>query len=73
MPNHRSSLVAIALGAAGLLAASLPTPAQAQTPKRGGILNFAVTAEPADYDCHASQTFALIHPVAPHYSLLVRH
>ena len=24
------------------------------------------------YDCHASQTFALLHPVTPQYSLLVR-
>ena len=47
--------------------------AHAQTPKRGGTLNFAVTAEPPNYDCHASQTFALLHPVGPHYSLLVRN
>ncbi len=46
---------------------------QAQTPKRGGNLQFSVTAEPADYDCHASQTFALLHPVSPFYSFLVRY
>jgi peptide/nickel transport system substrate-binding protein len=48
------------------------TSASAQTPKRGGILNFAVVAEPPSYDCHASNTFALVHPIAPHYSLLVK-
>ena len=48
------------------------TAAPAQTPKRGGILNFAVVAETSGYDCHASQTFALLHPVTPQYSLLVR-
>ncbi len=47
--------------------------AGAQTPKHGGILNFAVTAEPPNYDCHASQTFALLHPVSPFYSFLVRY
>src|SRR5258708_10787624 len=47
-------------------------PANAQVPKRGGILNFGVVAEPPNYDCHASNTFALIHPIAPHYSLLVK-
>jgi hypothetical protein len=26
------------------------------------MLNFAVVAETAGYDCHASQTFALLHP-----------
>ena len=44
----------------------------AQTPKTGGILNFAVVASPPSYDCHAETTFALIHPVAPHYSLLLK-
>jgi len=47
--------------------------AGAQTPKRGGVLQFAVTAEPPNYDCHASQTFALLHPVSPFYSFLVRY
>jgi peptide/nickel transport system substrate-binding protein len=47
--------------------------ASAETPKRGGILNFAVVAEPPNYDCHASQTFALLHPVSPMYSYLVKY
>jgi peptide/nickel transport system substrate-binding protein len=46
--------------------------AEAQTPKRGGTLNFSVVAEPPNYDCHGSTTFALIHPIAPHYSTLVK-
>jgi peptide/nickel transport system substrate-binding protein len=56
--------------------ALLVTPAafaKAETPKRGGILNFAVTAEPPNYDCHASQTFALLHPVSPMFSYLVKY
>src|SRR5262247_3781228 len=44
----------------------------AQTPKKGGTLNFSVVAEPPNYDCHGSTTFALIHPIAPHYSTLVK-
>lgn len=56
---------------ASLLALSAPI-ADAQTPKRGGMLNFAVVAEPPNYDCHASTTFALIHPIAPHYSTLLK-
>jgi Bacterial extracellular solute-binding proteins, family 5 Middle/Caspase domain len=46
----------------------VPTP----TRKKGGTLNFGVVAEPPNYDCHSSTTFALIHPIAPHYSLLVK-
>ncbi len=62
------------LGALAALATGLvAVPATAQTPKRGGILNYAVTAEPPNYDCHASQTFALLHPVSPFYSFLVRY
>ncbi len=49
------------------------TTALAETPKHGGILNFAVTAEPPNYDCHASQTYALLHPLSPMYSYLVKY
>jgi peptide/nickel transport system substrate-binding protein len=52
--------------------AAAPSGSEAQTPKRGGILNFAVVAETSGYDCHASQTFALLHPITPQYSLLVK-
>jgi len=69
------------MGKAGALAATLATgavllasltPLAAETPRHGGILKFAVVAETSSYDCHASQTFALLHPLSPHYSLLVK-
>ncbi len=47
-------------------------PAGAQTPQRGGTLTFAVIGEPPNYDCHANFSFAAIHFLAPHYSLLVK-
>src|SRR6476659_5697117 len=56
------------LGALGLVS----TAGASDTPKRGGTLNFAVVAETSSYDCHASQTFALLHPLSPQYSLLVK-
>src|SRR5882724_6147700 len=65
----RMLLGAIATGAAALVLGS--GVAAAQTPKKGGTLNFSVVAEPPNYDCHGSTTFALIHPIAPHYSLLL--
>ncbi len=61
-------------GAAGLAAA----PAGAfrafadLAPKRGGVLTFAVDAEPPNYDCHANVSFATLHPIAPHYSTLLK-
>jgi hypothetical protein len=39
---------------------------------RGGTLIFAVDSEPANYDRHADVSFAFLHPVAPHYSTLLK-
>ena len=63
-----SWITAIGLG----LGASLPDAAAQQAPKRGGTLNFAVSAEPPNFDCHQSQTYAFLHPAAPFFSYLVR-
>src|ERR1700722_3885047 len=41
-------------------------------PKRGGTLEFAVSAEPSDYDCDDNVSFAFLHPIAPHYSTLLK-
>jgi peptide/nickel transport system substrate-binding protein len=54
-----------------LSGACLLMPALAETPKRGGTLHFAVVAEPPSTDCHATGTFAMVHPVAPQYSTLL--
>ena len=62
-------LVVMAAVATALLA---PISAGAQTPKKGGELKFAVSAEPPDYDCHKNTSFAFIHPVRPHYSTLLK-
>ncbi|HLJ19607.1 MAG TPA: ABC transporter substrate-binding protein [Stellaceae bacterium] len=72
----RRFLRAPQLGAAVVLIALLllgAGPAAADgTPRRGGILEFSVEAEPSNYDCHANISFAFIHPVAPHYSMLLK-
>ncbi len=49
------------------------SPASAQTPKRGGNLNFAISAETPHYDCHASDTYATLHFSSPFYSTLLRY
>jgi peptide/nickel transport system substrate-binding protein len=56
------------LGAAALAAAGVMA---AETPRPGGLLKFAVSAEPPNYDCHAQTSFAFIHPVRPHYNTLL--
>jgi len=42
------------------------------SPKHGGTLEFAVTVEPGNYDCHGNISFAFLHPIAPHYSTLLK-
>jgi peptide/nickel transport system substrate-binding protein len=45
---------------------------EAQSPKRGGTLNFAISAETPHYDPHGSDTYATLHFAAPFYSTLLR-
>jgi peptide/nickel transport system substrate-binding protein len=66
----KRSLRALAMGTTLLSLGSGGALGQARN--QGGWLAFAVVAEPPNYDCHASSSFALIHPIAPHYSLLVK-
>jgi len=65
----RAAVVFAAVGVATLghaMAAGEPTP------KQGGTLEFAVIVEPDNYDCHSNTSFAFLHPVAPHYSTLLK-
>jgi peptide/nickel transport system substrate-binding protein len=59
---------------AGLLAvpAAPMSTAVAETPEKGGVLKFVVPDEPPSFDGHRETTFALIHPIAPFYSTLIR-
>lgn len=66
--------LAISLTVAVVLLA-LPAAAQAaekEKPRSGGELVFAVGETPPSYDGHRETTFAMLHPVAPHYSTLLR-
>ncbi len=42
-------------------------------PRAGGELVFIVSSEPPSFDAHKETTYAVLHPVAPHYSLLLRY
>jgi peptide/nickel transport system substrate-binding protein len=46
--------------------------AEKETPRSGGELVFAVGELPPSYDGHRETTFVTVHPVAPHYSTLLR-
>jgi peptide/nickel transport system substrate-binding protein len=51
--------------------AAAPTFAQ-DKPRYGGELVFVVAAEPPSFDGHREETFAMLHPIAPHYNTLMR-
>src|SRR5262245_27120282 len=59
-------------GMALCLLGAVASSAAAQQPKRAGELIFAVAQEPPTYDGHREETFGLIHPIAPFYSVLLR-
>jgi peptide/nickel transport system substrate-binding protein len=43
-----------------------------EKPISGGILNFVVASTAPSYDAHIEQTFGVVHPIGPFYSLLIR-
>jgi len=59
-------------GAAALALAGTPADVYAQQPKKGGTLQFAISAETPHYDNHGSDTYATLHFAAPFYSTLLR-
>lgn len=74
MESRRTTLKkmagALALGVGGL---NLETTfANAQSPKKGGTLTYAISAETPHYDGHGSDTFATIHFASPFYSTLLK-
>jgi peptide/nickel transport system substrate-binding protein len=67
----RQGMRGVALCVVLLIVGSAFVAAQEQ-PRHGGELVFAVPSEPPSYDGHREETFGLIHPIAPFYSLLLR-
>src|SRR5206468_12919358 len=74
-------IAALPIALALLLAACTPAPkgsaatqsgSAAEQPQSGGTLTFIVNAEPPSFDGHRETTFALLHPIAPHYSTLYK-
>ncbi len=66
------SMLPLCLGLVMLLGAlCVGTPAGAQTPKRGGILNAMLAEDPPGLSIHESATISGVWPVAPCYSNLV--
>ncbi len=71
MSSSRSAGRALMIALLLMLAAP-PLPGTAQQPRRGGTLPYIVTALPPSFDAHRETTFAMLHPIKPHYNLLVK-
>src|SRR5262245_59659782 len=66
-------VLVIVMCLAQLIGLGGPVPAAAQDqPRPGGELVFVVAAEPPSFDGHREETFAMLHPIAPHYNTLLR-
>ena len=65
-------LRATLLGA--ILAAGTALPSSAENaPKHGGILTYMIPADaPPSFDAHRETTYAVVHAIAPFYSVLIR-
>jgi peptide/nickel transport system substrate-binding protein len=72
--RRRTGLRSVVLFAFAVLAGlTAMTPVSAQEkPRYGGELIFVVPAEPPSFDGHREETFAMLHPTAPHYNTLMR-
>ncbi len=73
MNSHltRRSVLMSGAAAFALSAGTIPE-AHAQQVKKGGTLQFAISAETPHYDNHGSDTYATLHFAAPFYSTLLR-
>jgi peptide/nickel transport system substrate-binding protein len=62
------------LACVAIITAIAPSPETSaqDKPRYGGELIFVVPAEPPSFDAHREETFAMLHPGAPHYNTLLR-
>src|SRR6266851_9113608 len=71
--RHTTLVVVIALAVAiGCIGVVVSAMAQAETPRRGGVLLAAIGADAPSLDPHQEQTFATLWVVAPLYSTLLQ-
>ena len=69
----RTVLFAVWLGAAIVAGPAMAANTSELTPKHGGTLTYMIPADaPPSLDLHREATYALVHAVAPFYSVLMR-
>ncbi len=71
-------ILSLTIAVSFLVAACAPGPSApgggpGGEPRAGGELTYIVASEPPSFDAHRESSYAVLHPVAPHYSLLYRY
>ena len=66
------SLISASAVALVAVAVALSMASSAWGAKKGGTLVMVVAGQPPGFDGHQEATFAMVHPTAPHYSLLIK-
>ncbi len=72
MKHPRMRIAPSVLLGLGLAYGGAMATANAETPVKGGILDFVVGSTIPSYDAHQETTFGVVQPLAPFYSLLIR-
>ena len=73
MNSHVTRRSVLMTGAAAFaLGGTMPRRAKRSSQRKGGTLQFAISAETPHYDNHGSDTYATLHFAAPFYSTLLR-
>lgn len=71
--QQRSLVFALILaGAVTVSSVACTSSAAQEQPRHGGTLTYAVLGDPPTIDCHGATSFATMHYVSPHYSLLIQ-
>jgi peptide/nickel transport system substrate-binding protein len=71
MRHWLQALLSLVVAVGAVVQAAPPAGAQ-DKPRLGGELVFVVPSEPPSYDAHQEETFGVTHPMAGHYSTLLR-
>ena len=72
LSKNRCLTIPLTIFLALILLQTAAQAAEKEQARRGGELVFAVGETPPSYDGHRETTFAMLHPLAPHYSTLLR-
>jgi peptide/nickel transport system substrate-binding protein len=67
-----TGVLGLIIGLIALFSARIGISSAEEKPQNGGILTYAFQYQPSNFDAHRESTIAVVEPLAPHYSLLLK-